>query len=266
MVDERTDNLNKINYRNVFIVAMVLAVAGMLASVTFSMQLNTTRNTLALTEDQLNSAQNALTASNSILIKTQDQLATTNEYLIVTQNELNTTRNTLTATQSDLKSAQNKVSGLQSNVTGLQDNLTQARSQVAELQANMSRMSSSYSYVLNDPTYAAMESFLASDKTDQHQYILGTYVCWNYAADVIADAEKQNIRCAFVYVEFADSAHAVVAFNTTDKGLVYIEPQSDEVVQLKLGTRYYQSIIPKSGYHYTQPPYDDTVKLFDAIW
>ena len=228
---------------------------------------------MSVNEDRLSATQNELTATNGTLTKTQDQLATTNENLIVAQNEFNATLNTLTSTQSDLKSAQNKVSSLQGDVSSLQNNvsslqadLTQVTSQVANLQTNISRMSTSYGYALNDPTYAAMQSFLASDTTDQHPYIAGTYVCWNYAADVIADAEKQHIRCAFVYVEFADSAHAVVAFNTTDKGVVYIEPQTDEVVQLKVGAHYYQSIIPKAGYYYTQPAYDDTVKLFDAIW
>jgi hypothetical protein len=127
-------------------------------------------------------------------------------------------------------------------------------------------MSSSYGYVLNDPTYSTMQNFLAYDTIDQLAYVTGTYVYWNYAADVIANEAKQHIRCAFVYIEFPSSAHANIAFYTTDQGLVYIDPQSDEIVQLKVGVRYYQSIIPKPGYRYPQPSYDDTVKSFGVIW
>ncbi len=48
--------------------------------------------------------------------------------------------------------------------------------------------------------------------------------------------------------------------------MVYIEPQSDEVVNLQVGGRYYQEVVPKPGYYYTTPSYDDTVVRFIVIW
>ncbi|MCX6003486.1 MAG: hypothetical protein NTX46_03540, partial [Chloroflexi bacterium] len=117
-----------------------------------------------------------------------------------------------------------------------------------------------------DPTYQQMESFLAADKTDRNTYNAATYDCVNFSADVIADAAKSKIRCAYVNIDERDSGHAIVAFNTTDRGLIYIEPQSDEEVNLQVGRHYYQCIIPEPGSYYIPPGYDDTVVRFIVIW
>jgi septal ring factor EnvC (AmiA/AmiB activator) len=260
-------------YRVGLVVTAVIMLAAVLAAVNFSTQLSSTKNQLTFSEEQLQTTKTELGTTENNLSSTQDQLKTTVDNLTLTQSQLTSTRSTLSSTQNDLKSAQtdlksaqNQVAGLQSSMSGLQTNLTEARAQVDDLQTNLNRLTSSYAYVAADPTSAAMQAFLKADTTDSKPYITGSYVCWNYAADVIANAAKQHIRCGFVYVEFPGSAHAVVAFNTTDKGLIYIEPQSDEVVQLKVGVHYYLSIIPTPGYHYAQPSYDDTVKIFDIIW
>jgi phage shock protein A len=243
-----------------------MALAAVLVAVNFSTQLNSTRSQLTVSENNLSAVRTELASTQDSLSASQLELKNTADDLTAARGQLTSTRNTLSSTQTELKSTQNQVTGLQSNITGLQSDLTSVRAQVDDLKTNLNRLTTSYSYIANDPTYAAMQTFLAADTTDSEPYVTGSYVCWNYASDVIADAAKQHIRCGFVYVEFPGSAHAVVAFNTTDKGLVYIEPQSDEVVQLKTGVHYYQSIIPKPGYHYAQPGYDDTVKVFDVIW
>jgi hypothetical protein len=262
VINTKVKNMNIKLYHAGLIVTAVLALGAVLLAVNFSTQLNTTRNQLTISEDK----QTELTSAQNDLSATQLELKNTADNLTLTQGQLTSTRDTLSSTQNDLKSTQNQVTGLQSSITGLQSDLTTVRAQVDELQTNLNRLTSSYSYVASDPTFASMQTFLAADTTDSKPYVNGSYVCWNFASDVIADAAKQHIRCGFVYVEFPTSAHAVVAFDTTDKGIVYIEPQSDEVVQLKVGVRYYQSIIPKPGYHYAQPSYDDTVKVFDVIW
>ena len=253
-------------YRAGLIITAVMALAAVLVAVNFSTQLNSTRSQLTVSEKNLSAVHTELASTQDSLSASQLELKNTADDLTAAQGQLTSTRNTLGSTQTELKSTQNQVTGLQSNITGLQSDLTAVRAQVDDLKTNLNRLTTSYSYVASDPTYAAMQTFLAADTTDSKPYVTGSYVCWNYASDVIADAAKQHIRCGFVYVEFPGSAHAVVAFNTTDKGLVYIEPQSDEVVQLKTGVHYYQSIIPKPGYHYAQPGYDDTVKVFDVIW
>ena len=71
--------------------------------------------------------------------------------------------------------------------------------------------------------------FLARDHTNWHTYDSESYTCVNYAMDLSRNAKMQNIHAWIVGVEFenSDSGHAFVAFDTSDKGVVWIEPQSD---------------------------------------
>ncbi len=94
-------------------------------------------------------------------------------------------------------------------------------------------------YTVRDPTYQEMISFMAVDKTDLNAYHYPDYVCWNFAADTINNAFKNEYRCGFVYIGFTDGyAHAVICFNTTDHELVFIEPQNDAIVQIAVGSYY----------------------------
>lgn len=93
-------------------------------------------------------------------------------------------------------------------------------------------------YSIHDPTYAEMEDFLRRDNTDKNRYNKDNYVCHDFAIDVIKNAEGENIRCAFVYILFSSSDHAIVAFNTIDRGLVYIEPQNDARARVVVGETY----------------------------
>jgi hypothetical protein len=80
--------------------------------------------------------------------------------------------------------------------------------------------------------------FLANDHTNWNKYIPGKYTCVNYAMDLVAAAHKANIDAWIVAVEFDRDAvgHAFVAFQTTDLGVVWIEPQSDYAyVEVEIG-------------------------------
>jgi len=91
---------------------------------------------------------------------------------------------------------------------------------------------------LRNPTYQELREFLADDKTDSKAYINGEYVCFDFAAELNNNAEARGIRAAYVRLRSKEWAHAVVAFETVDRGLVFIEPQSDTVVELAVGRIY----------------------------
>ena len=90
----------------------------------------------------------------------------------------------------------------------------------------------------HNPTYKELMSFLASDNTDAHPYIDGQYVCFDFAADLNNNADAAGVQAAYVRLRSTDWGHAVVAFNTVDRGLVFIEPQSDAEVKLVIGQPY----------------------------
>jgi hypothetical protein len=98
-----------------------------------------------------------------------------------------------------------------------------------------------------DPNYNQVISFVDSDKTDQNEYSFPDYVCYDFTADLSNNAFESGYRCGFVYIEFHDGAHAIVCFNTTDQGLVYVEPQTDEIVEIDVGQPYLDQMIIDIG-------------------
>ncbi len=88
---------------------------------------------------------------------------------------------------------------------------------------------------LSNPTHKEMREFLARDKTDSNPFISGEYVCSDFTAQVNSNAEASGIRAAYVRIRGEKWAHAVVAFETVDRGLIFIEPQSDKEVKLVIG-------------------------------
>ncbi|MCD6470422.1 hypothetical protein J7L29_06460 [Candidatus Bathyarchaeota archaeon] len=114
-------------------------------------------------------------------------------------------------------------------------------------------------YTIRDPTFQEVLNFIRIDKTDRNKYS-ENYTCINFAADVKNNAFKAGYRCGLVYIRFPETAHTIVAFNTTDKGIIFIEPQFDDIVILEIGKSYSKL----NGYR--EPPYDDTILYYIIIW
>lgn len=76
-----------------------------------------------------------------------------------------------------------------------------------------------------DPTYDQLFTFLKEDKTDEHRYIMNQFICTEFAKNVHDNAEKNGIKCAFIGCDFKEGGigHAFNMFNTTDRGIVYID-------------------------------------------
>ncbi|WGM89116.1 MAG: hypothetical protein NUK63_09405 [Candidatus Bathyarchaeum tardum] len=101
-------------------------------------------------------------------------------------------------------------------------------------------------YSTRNPTYQEALLFISSDLTDRNLYTDG-YVCYDFTADFNYNAEQQGYRCGFVYMTFSSGAHAIACFETTDRGLIYIEPQTDEIVNPAVGKMYNGEIIQSLG-------------------
>ena len=90
----------------------------------------------------------------------------------------------------------------------------------------------------HDLTYVETKDFLSQNNIDKRIYNVENYNCHNFATDLINDAKAEYIRCAYVRIHFIDNAHSIVAFNTTDNGLVFIEPQNDARARVVIGENY----------------------------
>lgn len=75
-----------------------------------------------------------------------------------------------------------------------------------------------------DVSWEQVKEFVMNDDTNSHTYIPGSFVCADFAALLHNRAEAAGIKTAYVSVDFTEGpGHALDAFNTTDRGLVYID-------------------------------------------
>jgi len=83
--------------------------------------------------------------------------------------------------------------------------------------------------VYNSITWDGLVQFLIDDHTNWREYNLETYNCMDYAIDLVNNARQQGLKTWMVGVYFYDqeTGHAFVAFETSDRGVVYVEPQGD---------------------------------------
>jgi hypothetical protein len=112
---------------------------------------------------------------------------------------------------------------------------------------------------MHDPTHQEALDFVVNDKTETRKYIMASgdgyeYNCFNYCHDFLENAFNQELKAGFVYIEFEEGAHGIVCFDTVDKGLIYVEPQNDMIVSLKVG----------EAYEFVEAP--NTIERFTIIW
>jgi len=98
-----------------------------------------------------------------------------------------------------------------------------------------------------NPTYEQVVSFLKSDTTDQTPYDLNKFTCGDYAEHVQHNAENAGFECGWVFIELDDGYnHACDAFNTTDKGLVFVDCTTfDSIVSVQDGMEYHPMPLSK---------------------
>ena len=75
----------------------------------------------------------------------------------------------------------------------------------------------------------SLSQFLAIDSTDTHRYINGTYVCKDFATDLIRNAHIYQLYLDFIYVP--ERNHMTVGmYNPITKTITIIEPQNDQII------------------------------------
>lgn len=92
-------------------------------------------------------------------------------------------------------------------------------------------------------TLNQVKVFLLTDKTDRNDYT-ASYQCADFCADVINNANDAGLKCGLVLLFYDEGQHSIVVFQI-DKGLVYVEPQTDEVIEIKVGDIYPDKLVTK---------------------
>jgi hypothetical protein len=80
-----------------------------------------------------------------------------------------------------------------------------------------------------NPSFDRLMTFLKSDTTCEHRYIDGEFTCVEFALMLHDNAERAGLRAAYVLVAFDKGiGHALAAFETTDRGRVFVDPTGDK--------------------------------------
>jgi hypothetical protein len=133
----------------------------------------------------------------------------------------------------------------------------------------------------HNPSWAELKSFLQTDQTDKHPYLPGKFTCGDFAEMLHNNAEAAGIRAAIVAIELQPDAdngdlsnHSLDAFETTDRGTVYIDDVSssqgfyaDKIVNLKVGEEYASSpVFPQTGQMIIWPDMGKVVPIDVFQW
>ncbi len=86
--------------------------------------------------------------------------------------------------------------------------------------------------VLRNPDSEEVDWLLDNSDVDKNRYVLGSYVCYNYALDMINFSEYYGIRCYMVILYSRNVSHAVIGYHTLDKGILFVEPQDDLIIDI----------------------------------
>ena len=172
------------------------------------------------------------------------------------ENEKSTLETQVSALQANVSSLQSIIGFLENNVQSLETQISSFQTEIVALESEVTKShnigysdgydegyfqgvedSTTGGFYLRNPTYAEVIDFVNTDTTDENDYS-ETYTCYSFTADFNENAFQMGYRCGFVYILFSGSAHAINCFNTTDSGIIYIEPQTDEIVTLTVGQIY----------------------------
>lgn len=140
--------------------------------------------------------------------------------------------------RSDLTEAESQIEALESDIT-------EAQSQIQALQSDYDNMK--YEILerikqsnLENPSWEELREFLQLDDTDKLVYKKSSFDCTGFALTLRDHAQAYGIRCAFVEVSFSEGeGHAFNAFETTDRGLVYVDTiDNDRIAYVEMNRPY----------------------------
>ena len=152
------------------------------------------------------------------------------------------------ALQAELDGAQHEISEMAEDLAQLETDYQGLQDDYASLQDNCQSSQTSYQKLLErleqsalvDIPWPELKEFLEQDDTDRLTYIESSFDCSGFAITLRDSAARCGIRCAYVEIEFfVESGHALNAFETTDRGLVYVDStEADQIAYVKLNEPY----------------------------
>jgi len=105
-----------------------------------------------------------------------------------------------------------------------------------------------------NPTWATLRNVLLKNRTfmesvrNENEWIEGEFICQDFTLDVYNALNRRGVRCGDVVAAYNDmSSHSMIAVNTTDHGLVFIDATNGLVLSKQTlftqGTQYKRDFI-----------------------
>ncbi len=94
---------------------------------------------------------------------------------------------------------------------------------------------------LRNPSWEELERFVQLDKTDTTEYIKNQFDCEGFTIKLRDNATSRGFRSGYVAIGFGENGagHTLNAFQTTDRGLVFIDnTERDTIGYVKKGKPY----------------------------
>lgn len=171
---------------------------------------------------------------NSQYSSTQAETSEMKDTLATLQGQIQTLDSRLQQRDISLQQKDNELNQLQGQVNNLKTQLKLFQDSGIEVFQNTQPPYAKASYapvhLINNPyatkpTWSQLLSFLSLDITEKTPYASCCYICGDFAERLHNNAEVAGIQSAWVYIGLANEpdGHALNAFNTVDRGLVYID-------------------------------------------
>jgi hypothetical protein len=100
-----------------------------------------------------------------------------------------------------------------------------------------------YVTVPKNVSYKEVVAFLTNDQTDKVEYSAKDFDCTSFSNMVRNNAIEKGIKCGLVSFDLVSPqkivGHVILIFETTDKGIVYFDPQTDgQRYDIRVGGTY----------------------------
>lgn len=190
-------------------------------------------------------------------------------------NTIHATYQTSTQLSQERNNLQNELDGYTETITNTYSQVCDVRNEINKTKTNLSKTSrvvelyeSNEKYELHYPSSYEVMKFLYTDETSNKKYNDDTFCCVHYSLEINNKANSNGMVCGLVIVYLSGGeSHAIIVFNTTDKGLLFIEPQSDEKVNLEVGKDYWTGcVIKRSNRYYYLGNIDNIVEGYEIYW
>ncbi|MEF8880124.1 MAG: hypothetical protein V5A64_07035 [Candidatus Thermoplasmatota archaeon] len=90
---------------------------------------------------------------------------------------------------------------------------------------------------LKIPTKKQVKTFMEIDQTDKHVYIKDGFNCRDFSEMFRKNFTSLGYQCFHCLIDYKNQEvnHRVIAVQTIDSGLVFVEPQSDKFIDVYPG-------------------------------